>query len=96
MQTIYLKFHDAGDAEQFLAVLGFTPDSTCAEIRGIRIDCARIGVLYMDTGAVDADGNAVADQLDGWHVNLLWHGQEIAPNWPQIVHPGTPSVQFVW
>lgn len=96
MQTIHLKFYDADAAEQFLSVLGFSTDSTSAEIKGIRMDCARIGVLYEDTCAVDVDGNAITAALDGWHVNLLWHGQEIAPNWPQIVYPSTPSVQFVW
>jgi hypothetical protein len=53
-----------------------------------------IGVIYKPTEAVDAEGNPVMEQLDGYHANIRkWDGdftEEQLAALPLIVPPNKP------
>jgi len=102
MQTIFLRF--PGVAEALAAFGVITGDDAGAldevpsvvVVDGLRIDVDVIGLLRHDTGRIDADGWAVTEPVDGFHVNLWVPDTAVLPVLlaSAIVHPVTPARTF--
>jgi len=87
MQTIRLRFADQDAALDALKTAGWlaTDPETGAETvpplvheGGVRCDIDMIGLLYENT-RVDGGVEPLMAPLAGWHLNLLWWGDGIAP-----------------
>jgi hypothetical protein len=88
MIPIYLRFSDEAEA---LAALtqDESPRWQSAILQWVSVPVSRA------TGEVDADGVAVFERVEGYHVNVLWDGvAEITSLMPYRAYPATPSV--VW
>ncbi len=84
MRTIYLRFADRDAAlARLVAVLGheLEPEGgmlpTSGRWQGERFDLDEVGVLHVPL-PLDANEGAVSEALPGWHINLLWWGQDDA------------------
>lgn len=103
MKTIYLRFPDRNAALARLeAILGHELDPeggmlpTSGHWQDARYDVDDVGVIHAPVPP-DADENAVPEAMPGWHVNLLWWGDEgkAGPDFgADVVLPLTPSRVF--
>ena len=96
MRTIYLRYISQDDARDALAaILGWELGGTIGDLSGTRYDVDEVGVLYApipDDAAEDYEPEA----REGWHINLLWWGEDdAAPDFgADEITPATPSRVF--
>ncbi len=102
MRTIYLHFADRAAAlARLSAVLGHELEAesgmlpTSGRWQGGRYDLDEVGVLHAALPP-DASEDAAPEPLPGWHINLLWWGDDApAPDFgPDVIDPATPSRVF--
>ena len=83
LQSYYLKFTDEAQASAVLF-----PDTPTAwddegnviatEPRQTYANTSIIGTIYKPTDETDAEGNAVMEAIEGWHVNVLADAPELS------------------
>lgn len=102
MRTIYLHFPDRRAAlAQLAAVLGHEVEPedgmlpTSGRWHEERFDLDEVGVLHAPLPP-DAAEYTAPEPLPGWHINLLWWGDdEAAPDFGAAeITPATPSRVF--
>ena len=96
MRTIYLRYSSQDDARDALAaILGWEPGATTGELSGTRYDVDEVGILY-EPIPEDAAEDYRPEPLPGWHINLLWWGEDdAAPDFgAAVITPATPSRVF--
>lgn len=102
MRTIYLHFSSRDAAlARLLTVLGHELEAesgmlpTSGRWQGSRYDLDEVGVLHTPLPP-DAGEDAAPEVLPGWHINLLWWGDDAAaPDFgADVIAPATPSRVF--
>lgn len=107
--TIFLRFTDRDAAITALQAAGIdlpTDDAgaTIIPVDGwvgdVHFDIDVVfgtGAVFKPTGEVDADGNPVMAQRDGYHINMLWRGDALPASLQAAVitpEPNDPVVVF--